>query len=71
MNFQDATFKVVLPTQKAVDPDLARWVDERIAARAEARKSKDFKAADAIRVELAARGVEIEDTPQGTKWRTA
>jgi len=42
---------------------------ERIAARAQARKSKDFKAADAIRDELRARGVEIEDTPQGTKWR--
>jgi len=39
--------------------------------RAQARKSKDFKAADAIRVELAAKGVEIEDTPQGTKWRLA
>jgi cysteinyl-tRNA synthetase len=61
----------VLPTEKALDSDLARWVDERIAARAQARKSKDFNAADAIRAELAARGVEIEDTPQGTKWRTA
>jgi cysteinyl-tRNA synthetase len=61
----------VLPTEKALDSDLARWVEERIAARAQARKSKDFKAADAIRAELATRGVEIEDTPHGTKWRTA
>jgi cysteinyl-tRNA synthetase len=59
----------VLPTERAVDPALAGWVTERIAARAQARKSKDFKAADAIRAELGARGVEIEDTPQGTKWR--
>ena len=59
----------VLPTARTADPALARWVEERIAARAQARKSKDFKAADAIRAELAARGVEIEDTPQGTKWR--
>jgi cysteinyl-tRNA synthetase len=59
----------VLPTARAADPALARWVEERIAARAQARKSKDFKAADAIRAELAAKGVEIEDTPQGTKWR--
>ena len=59
----------VLPTARAVDPALAGWVEERIAARAQARKSKDFKAADAIRAELAAKGVEIEDTPQGTKWR--
>jgi cysteinyl-tRNA synthetase len=60
----------VLPTPRAVDDSLARWVDERIAARAQARKSKDFKAADAIRAELAGRGVDIEDTPLGTKWKT-
>ena len=59
----------VLPTARAADPALAGWVEERIAARAQARKSKDFKAADAIRTELAAKGIEIEDTPQGTKWR--
>jgi cysteinyl-tRNA synthetase len=59
----------VLPTGRTVDPALARWVEERMAARAQARKSKDFKAADAIRAELGARGVEIEDTPQGTKWK--
>ena len=61
----------VLPTPKAVDPALAGWVAARLAARDQARKSKDFKAADAIRAELRGRGVEIEDTPQGTKWRVA
>ena len=59
----------VLPTARAADPALVGWIAERIAARAQARKSKDFKAADAIRAELAAKGIEIEDTPQGTKWR--
>jgi cysteinyl-tRNA synthetase len=59
----------VLPTARARDPELESWVAERIAARDKARKSKDFKAADAIRAQLAARGVQIEDTPQGTKWR--
>lgn len=59
----------VLPAARAPDPALVRWIEERSAARAQARKSKDFKAADAIRAELAARGIEIEDTPQGTKWR--
>jgi cysteinyl-tRNA synthetase len=59
----------VLPTARTIDAGLSRWVDERIAARAQARKSKDFKAADAIRDELRARGIEIEDTPTGTKWR--
>ena len=60
----------VLPTERAVNAALASWVEERIAARAQARKSKDFKAADAIRAELGAKGVEIEDTPLGTKWKT-
>jgi len=59
----------VLPTPKAVDPALPRWVAERIAARDKARKAKDFKEADRIRADLKARGVEIEDTPSGTKWR--
>src|SRR6266550_3623668 len=59
----------VLPTAKTVDSELARWIQDRIAARDKARKSKDFREADRIRVELAARGVEIEDTPSGTKWR--
>jgi len=59
----------IFPTPRQPDRDLESWIAERIAARAQARKSKDFKAADAIRAELGAKGVEIEDTPQGTKWR--
>jgi len=59
----------IFPTPRKADADLERWVAERVAARNQARKSKDFKAADAIRAELGAKGVEIEDTPQGTKWR--
>src|SRR5207247_7090018 len=59
----------ILPTAKVLYPTFLRCVAERIAARARARKSKDFKAADRIRAELRARGVEIEDTPAGTKWR--
>ena len=41
------------------------------AAGNQPRKPKDYKAADAIRAELQAKGVEIEDTPTGTKWRLA
>jgi cysteinyl-tRNA synthetase len=59
----------VLPTSKVLDPALTRWVEERVAARDKARKAKDFKQADRIRAELLARGVEIEDTSSGTKWR--
>ena len=48
---------------------LRTWVEERLAARAEARSRREFAAADAIRAELDERGVEIKDTPAGTTWR--
>jgi len=41
---------------------------ERIAARAAAKKARDFARADAIRDELAAQGVELKDSAQGTVW---
>ena len=38
-------------------------------ARVEAKKSRDFKKADAIRDELKAKGWVIEDTPKGIKLK--
>ena len=44
-------------------------IDGLIAARTAAKKAKNFAEADRIRDELKAMGVEIIDTPQGTKWK--
>ncbi len=57
----------VLPASE--DAALEAEIEAKIAARMEARKRKDFKASDAIRDELAARGILLEDTPQGVRWR--
>jgi len=59
----------ILPTAKEADAGLAAWVEERIQARKAARQARDFAQADAIRDELAAKGVTLEDGPGGTKWR--
>jgi cysteinyl-tRNA synthetase len=57
------------PSPPRADDELSGWVEERLATRVAARRARDFKQADEIREELRARGVEIEDTPGGTKWR--
>ena len=44
-------------------------IDALVAARTDAKKAKNWAEADRIRDELKARGIEIIDTPQGTKWR--
>ena len=59
----------VCPSAVELDPTLTQGVEDRIAARAAARAAGKYAEADKIRQELREKGIEIEDTPQGTKWR--
>ncbi|WP_257385871.1 cysteine--tRNA ligase [Tahibacter caeni] len=55
-------------TAAGIEVDAAR-IDALIAERNAARAARDFARADAIRSELAAMNVTIEDGAQGTRWR--
>jgi cysteinyl-tRNA synthetase len=44
-------------------------IETLIEARNEARRERDFQRADAIRDELAAKGIELEDSRGGTRWK--
>ncbi len=59
----------VVPEAAGPDPELAQWVEGKLAARKSARANREFAQADAIRAEIEGRGIAIEDGPQGTKWK--
>lgn len=50
------------------DSDSA-WIDNMISKREEARKARDWAAADEIRNGLLEKGIVLEDTPHGTIWK--
>jgi cysteinyl-tRNA synthetase len=59
----------LLPSSVAASDELRQWIEQRLAERQAARVARDFATADLIRAELADRGVDLEDTPQGTRWK--
>jgi cysteinyl-tRNA synthetase len=63
-----AELRAMRARRKGIDPDRVAALLEK---RQDARKSKDFAAADAVRDELSALGVAVKDTPQGPDWDVA
>jgi cysteinyl-tRNA synthetase len=54
---------------QAVDDETAAWIEGLIEEREAARAAKDFPRADEIRDELAEKGIVLEDSAEGTRWK--
>ncbi len=64
----DSVFDVLKPTvQETMIPDTE--VEALILERTQTKKAKDFKRADAIREQLLVRGIVLEDTRDGIRWK--
>ena len=60
----DAVLGVLQLAEQQSDAEIEALIAEREAA----RKAKDWARSDALRDELARRGIELKDTPDGVKW---
>ena len=61
----DEVLAVLPVAEDELDDEARRLLDERVAARA----ARDWAASDRLRDELAARGIAVEDTRDGQRWR--
>jgi cysteinyl-tRNA synthetase len=62
-------FDAHLDVVRVEEPGLADEVERLIAEREAARKSRDFTRSDRIRDELRQRGIALEDSKEGVRWR--
>jgi cysteinyl-tRNA synthetase len=61
----DLVLGILADENEELEPDLREVLDERLAARAR----KDWAASDRLRDELIGRGIAVEDTRDGQRWR--
>ena len=59
----------LVPDRGIDDGALATWVEAQLVERAAARQRRDFSIADAVRKTLEEKGIAIEDSPTGTRWK--
>lgn len=60
--------EIVNEQQTSVDGEMETYIMEMIEKRAQAKKDRDFATADSIRDELAAKGIILKDTREGTTY---
>jgi cysteinyl-tRNA synthetase len=63
----DRVLGIVPAADELLDPELQKLVDDRAAA----RTARDWAASDRLRTVLAERGILVEDTRDGQRWRRA
>jgi cysteinyl-tRNA synthetase len=63
----DTVLAIAPPAEDRLEPESQKLLDDRVAARA----GKDWAASDRLRNELAERGIQVEDTRDGQRWRRA
>ncbi len=63
--YADRVLRVIELPEASLDGELANLIAERVAA----RTAGQFARADAIRQALLARGIQLEDTREGTRWK--
>jgi cysteinyl-tRNA synthetase len=61
----DPVLDIFPKRDQVLDADIERMIEQRQAA----RKSRNFAESDRIRDELLAKGIVLEDTPGGVRWR--
>jgi len=67
--FDELTGVLGILFKENINYELDSEIEEMIKKRQEAREKRDWVTADRIRDELSARGIILEDTPQGIRWK--